>query len=130
MAHATSFERFVARPFETFFAIRGGPCDMIDFCEVVIFAGHPENWHGFDATLSEFFDNSQRGKRFVERVCGAAEESHLLTCDDCDGFTGETIQVERNFGWELPAGEAGVLLAKDVDDRRAPFLRVGCGIAR
>jgi hypothetical protein len=86
---------------------------MVDFGEVVILGGQPEDRHGADAVVAQLAGESGGGQGLVDRVDGSAEQADLLAGDDGDGV-GQL---------ELIEGSAfAVDLAQGGDEGFAPFV--------
>ena len=93
---------------------------MIDFGEVVIFGGEPEDGNGIDAFARKFLCAGGGSDRFVETVGRPGEEAYLLAGYDGDGAFCEAIEIARDFFIEVrAAGEALILFAQDFDDALA-----------
>jgi len=91
----------------------GEPPGMVNFGEVVVFGGEPEDGDGVVATRSEIGGEADDGERFVETVGGAGEEADLLPGDDGDGAGSEAVEIVL-CGRAAAATE--VLFAEDFDN--------------
>ena len=78
---------------------------VIDFGEVVILGGEPEDGDGADARFGEAAGEADGGEGLVEGVGGAGEEADLLAGDDGDGV-GE-FELGDGRGFSVGAAEGG-----------------------
>jgi len=102
--------------FETREIRAGEPPGVVDFGEVVVFGGEPEDGDGVMSARSEIGGETNDGERFVETVGGAGEEADLLSGDNGDGTGSEAVEI---FLCGRAAAETEVLFAEDFDDGAA-----------
>jgi len=110
-------------PRRQFIAHKSVSCDprrVVDFGEVVVFGGEPEDGNGVNTAASGVFGSARGTDGFVKGVCRAGEESDLLARDDRDGACRQTVEIATGRAVDLiPCTEAAVLLAQHFHDAAA-----------
>ena len=114
----------VVRQLDAFQTGATGPVAVVDFGEVVVFAGEPEDGDGVTALGREFGGDADGGECFVERVSGAGEEAGLLAGNNGDGAHGKAVETAGDGGI---GAETLVHGAEGGDDGRAGSGSLPCG---
>ena len=87
---------------------------VVDFGEIVIFGGQPEDRDGGDAVFGQPFRQADGMKRLVNGVSGSGKQAHLLAGHDRD---------RARLGQPVERGAGRVLHAERVDQGCAPVSR-------
>ena len=91
---------------------------MVDFSEIVIFGGEPENGDSIHSLRRRFFRKLDRGKRFVECKDRAAKKAYLLSGNYGGSTRPQTRDIFQGFSRRIPAA---ILAFKNGRDQLASF---------